>query len=133
MADSISYYVYEVITQDPTLAGLLADGNNGYHLYPSVVPEAINIETAVAFELINTTDTFPKSTTRRVQFNIFAEKHTKTVEVANALHDRLQYDRLRTFGGVSVVRSQRSDESGLGYDYDIDLYQREATYDFKLE
>lgn len=128
----IEQYVYNLITQDAALQALLTNGSGGYKVYPSVIPRAVNADKAVAFSVITTRDAYPTIQSCNVQFNIFAKKHADTTAISAALFARFNEDNNQSSGGVKVVYSQRSSETDLGFDYDTNLYQREATYYFKI-
>lgn len=128
----IEQYIYDRITADPTLQGLLSDGNGGYLLYPNVVPREGTIEKAITFTTIATIDVYPAAESVNVQFNIFSKTHTEAAQITQALADIFNEDNNQTAGGIQVVYSQRKSQSDLGKDRDDDLYQREATYYFKL-
>lgn len=128
----IEQYIFNKITQDATLASLLNAGVGKYYLYPAVVPTGITITKAVTFTLIVSNDAFPNIKSVNVQFNIFATKHADAAAIAKALSDLFNDDNNQVSGGQAVVYSIRASESDLGYNYDDKLYQREATYYFKL-
>lgn len=129
----IEQYIYNKITEDETLQTLLSAGSDSFFLYPLVVPRGVDdFNQAVTFTLIVTSDVYPASKSVNVQFNIFSKTHTKAVEVAKALEDLFNEDNNQTSGGVSVIFSQRRSESDLGFNFDDSLYQREATYYFKI-
>lgn len=128
----IEQYIYDLITADPELAELLGIGSGDFALYPAVVPKGIEIDKAVTFTLIGTTDRFPTVRAATVQFNIFAKTHTDTVEIANALATLFNGDTNKASGGEAVYFSIRVSESDLGYNYDDGIYQREASYSFKM-
>lgn len=130
--DSIEQYIYDRITDDEALQELLLVGSDEFHLYPGVVPEGVEFEQAVTFTNIITTDVYPALESRNVQFNIFTRQHSKAVEICQALAAIFNEDNNRTEGNVSVVFSLRKSESDLGYDRDDGIYQREATYYFKM-
>lgn len=127
----IEQYIYNLITGDSALTALLGSGDN-IALYPAVVPQGATVDKAVTFTLIGTTDRFPNVRAATIQFNIFAKSHTKTVEIAQALLALFNQDTNRASGGEEVYYSQRISESDLGHDYDTGIYQREATYSFKI-
>lgn len=128
----IEQYVYNLIVADTTLQTLLDNGNGGYHLYPTVVPKTINTDIAVTFSLISTVDAYPTVKSVQIQFNIFAPTHQEVVEMAQALNNLLNEDNHKSSGGVNVIYSQRSSEADLGYNFDDKVFQRQATYYFKL-
>lgn len=128
----IEQYIFNLITTDTTLQTLLSAGSGKYHLYPGVIPRGVTFNQAVTFSQISSFDSYPNIKSVTVQFTIFAETHIKVVEVAQALYNLMNEDNIQTSGGVEVVFSQRSSETDLGYDYDDKLYQREASYYFKL-
>lgn len=128
----IEQYVYNLIVADVTLQTLLDNGNGGYHLYPTVVPKTINTDIAVTFSLISTVDAYPTVKSVQIQFNIFAPTHQEVVEIAQALNNLLNEDNHKSSGGVNVIYSQRSSEADLGYNFDDKVFQRQATYYFKL-
>lgn len=128
----IEQYVYNRINADTTLSNYLADGSGGIHLYPGVIPETKQFESAVAFSLLNSTDNYPNVRSKTVQFNIFSDTHTRCNEISSALADLFNGDTLKTDGGVKVVYSERDSETDLGKDYDTELYQRETSYYFKI-
>jgi len=129
----IEQYVYNRITQDAALQALLSAGGGKYHIYPAVVPTGVTFTKAVTFTTIITTDAFPAIESRNVQFNIFAGTHSDAVAIAKALSDVFNDDNNQLEGGQAVVYSIRKSESDLGYNFDDKLYQREATYYFKLK
>lgn len=130
----IENYVYTKITQDTALQALLTDGASGYHVYPNVVPRSVNtFISAITFTLITTKDVYPVSKSVNIQFNIFSKEHTKVAQVAEALSNLFNGDNLQNAGNVQMVYSQRISESDLGKTLDNEeLYQREATYYFKI-
>jgi len=128
----LEQFVYDRISQDSALQTLLDAGSAGLHLYPTVIPRGVSFDRAVAFTLIITTDAFPAVESRTVQFNIFTKTHTDGANVAKALGDLFNDDQRKTEGGVKVVYSIRESESDLGFNYDDGIYQREATYSFKM-
>lgn len=130
----LEQFIYNKITEDTALQSLLSAGSDDFYLYPNVVPRSLMIDVAVTFTTIITTDVYPASKSVQVQFNIFAKSHSKTVEIAQALSDLFnesnnQYDE---DSKVGVVFSFRKSESDIGFDFDDDTYQREATYYFKI-
>jgi len=130
----LEQFIYNKITEDTALQSLLSAGSDDFYLYPNVVPRSLMINVAVTFTTIITTDVYPASKSVQVQFNIFAKSHAKTVEIAEALSDLFnesnnQYDE---DSKVGVVFSIRKSESDIGFDFDDELYQREATYYFKI-
>lgn len=128
----LEQYIYNLITADPTLQALLTNGEAGYHLYPAVVPRGVEFTKAVTFSLITTVDSFPTIQSKSYQFGIFSKSHTEAVQISQALAALFNGDNLKTSGGAEVVFSIRVSETDLGFDYDDTLYQREATYNFKL-
>ena len=128
----LEQYIYNLITADATLQALLTAGGSNYHLYPAVVPRGVEFNQAVTFTLITTFDAFPTVQAKSIQFNIFSKTHTKAVEISQALSNLFNGDNLKTSGGAEVVFSIRASESDLGFNYDDKLYQREATYNFKV-
>lgn len=129
----IEQYIYNKITQDETLQTLLSAGSDDYHIYPGVIPRGINDFTgAVTFTLLITTDVYPASKSVTVQFNIFTQTHSNAVAICQALEDLFNESNNQTDGSLDIVFSQRKSESDLGFDFDDSLYQREATYYFKL-
>lgn len=131
----LEQYIYNKITEDTALQSLLSAGSDDFYLYPNVIPRSLMVDVAVTFTTIITTDVYPASKSVQVQFNIFAKSHSKTVEIAQALSDLFNEDnnQLDAESGVGVVFSIRKSESDIGFDYDDELYQREATYYFKLK
>jgi len=130
----LEQFIYNKITEDTALQSLLSAGSDDFYLYPNVVPRSLMVNVAVTFTTIITTDVYPASKSVQVQFNIFARSHAKTVEIAEALSDLFnesnnQYDE---DSKVGVVFSIRKSESDIGFDFDDELYQREATYYFKI-
>ena len=128
----IEQYVYNKIVADTTLQGLLTDGASGYNLYPNVVPRSLVFDRAVTFTTISTNDVFPNANSVSVQFNIFAKTHTDIVSIATALANLFNGDNLQSDGGVFMIYSQRRSESDLAFDFDTNIYHREATYYFKI-
>lgn len=128
----IEQYIYNKITADVTLQGLLTDGAGGYKLYPGVIPRDTEVNNAITFTTIITTDIYPSVKSKTIQLNIFSTSHTNIGLIAKALSDLFNEDNNQSDGGESVVFSIRKSESDLGKDYDDKLYQREATYYFKL-
>jgi len=129
----IEQYIYNKVTEDPTLQEILSAGSDDFYLYPGVIPRGIeDFEVAVTFTTIITTDVYPASKSVNVQFNIFGKKHADVAEVAQALSDLFNEDNNNSDTGVDVVFSIRKSESDLGFNFDDNLYQREATYYFKL-
>ena len=80
----IEQYVYDKVTADPTLQGLITDGAGGYRLYPDVVPRGTTIENAITFTNIITTDVYPAVESRTIQFNIFSQNNS-ALEAGNLL------------------------------------------------
>lgn len=128
----LEQFVYDRISQDATLQGLLDAGGGNMHLYPTVVPRGIDADDLLTFTLIGTRDAFPAVEARSVQFNIFTKTHTAGANIAKALADLFNDDQRKTKDGVQVVYSIRESESDLGFNYDDKYYQREATYGFKM-
>lgn len=128
----IEQYLYNRITEDTTLQGFLSDGAGGYKLYPGVVPRGNDITNAVTFTTIVTNDVYPKALSVTVQFSVFSKTHADSVLITRALANLFNEDNRQSDAGVDVVFSIRKSESDLGFDYDDNLYQREATYYFKL-
>jgi hypothetical protein len=128
----IEQYVFNLITEDVTLQALLSAGGDKYHIYPSVIPAGVVFDKAIAFSVISSNDAFPVILIQSVQFSIFAKKHSDTVAIGNALSDLFNGNGIRSSGGISVVFSIRQSESDLGFDFDEKIYQREATYNFKV-
>lgn len=128
----IEQYVYNLITGDASLAAELAAGGGKYHLYPGAVPRGIEFTKGMTFTLIGTFDNYPAVQSATIQFNIFATTHTVAASLAKMLSDLFNGDTRKASGGVDVVFSIRASESDLGFNYDDKLYQREATYNFKI-
>lgn len=128
----IEQYIYNKITQDSALQTLLDDGDGGYKLFPTVVPRGVETDKAVTFTLINSNDAYPKIQSVNVQFNIFADTHTEVAQISEALADLFNEDNNQLEAGVGVVYSQRVSQTDLGFNFDDENYQREATYYFKL-
>lgn len=128
----IEQYIFNRITADTTLQGLLSAGGGKYHLYPDVVPGALTFDRAVTFTVITTNDVFPAVESRTVQFNIFAKKASDRNAIATAMANIFNDDNLQASGGVGVIYSKRTSESSLGYNYDTKIYQSEASYYFKI-
>lgn len=127
----LEQYIYNLIGADSALTALLGSGDD-IKLYPAVVPKGETIDKAVTFTLIGTTDRFPTYRAASVQFNIFAASHTDTVEIAQALAALFNGDMNHASGGEEVYFSIRVSESDLGFNFDDGIYQREATYSFKM-
>jgi hypothetical protein len=125
-------YIFNKITEDTTLQTLLNAGGGKYHIYPNVIPRDTTFSQAITFTKIITNDVYPAASSSNVQFNIFASTHVKITEVAQALSDLFNGDNNNSDDGFNVIFSIRKSESDLGYDFDEKLYQREATYYFKL-
>ncbi len=116
-------------------ASEIIGGVADYFLYPDVIPRGVDgFDQAVTFTTILTTDVFPASRSSNVQFNIFSKKHSDAVAVCQALSDLFNEDNNNKDedSKVEVVFSMRKSESDLGFNYDDNLFQREATYYFKL-
>lgn len=128
----IEQYVYDKITQDPTLQGLLGAGSDDFNVYPMVVPRGVVFDRAVTFTLLITTDVYPASKSVTVQFNIFAKTHTDTVTICEALSNLFNEDNNNSSNGVDVVFSIRKAEADIAFNYDDGLWQRQATYYFKM-
>lgn len=128
----IEQYVYNLITADATLQALLTDGAGGYHIYPGAIKRGVEFNQAITFTNIITNDDYPTIQSRIIQFNIFAKTHTKTVEMGQALASLFNEDNLKSSGGVDVVFSIRQSESDVEVNFDDGLFQREATYYFKI-
>lgn len=128
----LEQFIFNKISEDETLAELLSAGSDGVHLYPGVIPRDIEFDEAVTFTLITTNDGFPVIHSRNIQFNIFGKSHQAVATIAQALSDLFNDNNNQTSDGVEVVYSIRASESDLGYNFDDGLYQREATYYFKL-
>ena len=127
----IEQYVFNKIQADTTLNTLLTK-NSILNLYPSVVPRSAVFDNAITFSTITTVDVFPASKSVNVQFNIFTKEHVKSVEIAEALSNLFNEDNHQKDGGVDMVFSIRKSESDLGFNFDTNIYQREATYYFKI-
>ena len=129
----IEQYIFNKVTADPTLQGLLTDGAGGYHVYPTVVPRGIETTNILTFTRVGTTDVYPAAQSVDIQFNIFTKVHGQSVAIAEALSALFNEDNNQPLdGGTAVVYSQRKSDSDLGFDFDDKEYQREATYYFKL-
>lgn len=128
----IEQYVFNKVTGDAALQALLTAGGGKYHIYPTVVPKTVSFTKAVTFTLLTTFDAYPAVQSVNVQFNIFAAQHGQAAAIASALADVFNDDNNQSDGGVNVVYSIRKSETDLGYNFDDKLYQREATYYFKL-
>jgi hypothetical protein len=130
----IEQYIYNKITEDTTLQELLSAGSDDFYLYPGVIPRGIEgFDVAVAFSVIFTSDVYPASKSVNVQFNIFGAIHANVAGVAKALEALFNEDHNQSSGEVDVIYSQRVSESDLGKSLDDEaLYQREATYYFKI-
>ena len=134
----IEQFIYDKITNDPTLQTLLHKGSDDFYIYPNVIPRGEDsFDVAITFTLVITRDVYPASRSVNVQFNIFSASHGKTAETAKALFDLFNDFRYEPGAGEDdtvVIYSQRSSESDLGKPLDNEgLYQREATYYFKLK
>jgi len=129
----IEQYVFNKIVADTTLQGLLTDGASGYNLYPNVVPRSLVFDRAVTFSTISTTDVFPNANSVNIQFNIFAKTHSDTVAISSALANIFNGDNAQVDGGIFMIYSQRRSESDLAFDFDTNIYHREATYYFKIK
>lgn len=130
----IEQYVYDLIKNDPTLAGLLSKGESpdSIHLYPNVLPRGLTFDQAVTFTRIITYDAFPAIQAITIQFNIFTHKHMDGAAIGQALYDLFNQATNYTAGGISTYYVQRVSESDIDFNYDDKLYQREATYNFKV-
>lgn len=127
----IEQYVFNKIQADTTLNTLLTK-SSVLNLYPSVVPRSAVFDNAIAFSVISTVDVFPASKSVNVQFNIFSKEHIKSAEIAQALSDLFNDDNRQQDGGVDMIFSIRKSESDLGFNFDTNIFQREATYYFKM-
>lgn len=127
----LEQYIFNLISGDATLSALLTK-SAVLHLYPTVVPRGVDFDNAMTFTTIGMTDVYPASKSADVQFNIFTKEHIKSVEVAQALSNLFNEDNNQSSGGVDVVFSIRQSESDLGFNFDTNIYQREATYYFKI-
>ena len=129
-------YVYDKITEDEALQLLLTIDSGDVALYPGAVPRGVEFDRAVTFTTIITTDAYPHIKSVQVQFNIFAKTHADIGAISKALYDLFNEDNNNSNGEgeakVEVVYSQRKTEADIGFNYDDGLYQREATYYFKL-
>ena len=129
----IEQYIFNLITADTTLRTLLDAGSGKYHIYPGRIERSIVFSKAITFSTIITTDVFPKFTSVQVQFNIFAGKQSDTVAISQALANIFNGDNNKSSGGIEMVYSQRKSESDLPSDFDNNLFQRQATYYFKIK
>lgn len=128
----LEQYIYNKISSNSTLISLLSK-DGVLNLYPSVIPRGVtSYDNAVTFSTISTVDVFPNAKAIYLQFNIFTKEHIKSVEVANALDELFNQDNNQTDGGINVIFSIRKSESDLGFNFDSNFYQREATYYFKI-
>ena len=128
----IEQYVFNKITGDATLQTLLTDGAGGYNVYPSVIPRSLVFDRAITFSTLITTDVFPNANAVSIQFNVFAKSHTDTVAITSALANLFNGDNNKVDGNVEVIYSQRRSESDLAFDFDQNIFHREATYYFKI-
>lgn len=129
----LEQYIYNKITEDPTLQTLLSAGSDDFFLYPLVIPRGVDVfDRAVTFTTILKTDVYPASKSSNIQFNIFAKKHADVVAVSEALSNLFNEDNNNSNNGVDIVFSIRKSESDLDFNFDDGLYQREATYYFKI-
>lgn len=128
----IEQYVFNKIVADTTLQTLLTDGSGGYNVFPNVVPRSLVFTKAVTFTTISTTDVYPHANSVNVQFNLFAKTHSDLVSIASALANVFNGDNNQLSGGIDMIYSQRRSESDLGFNFDESIYQREATYYFKI-
>jgi len=129
----IEQYIFNKITADITLQGLLTDGNGGYNLYPLVVPRSLTFTKAVTFTTVATNDVFPNVNSVTVQFNIFTKTHTDAVLISKAIANLFNGDNNQLdAGNIAVVYSERASESDLGFDFDETIYHRESSYYFKI-
>lgn len=128
----IEQYVFNKIVGDATLQGLLTDGAGGFNVYPNVVPRGLLFTKAITFTTILTTDVFPNANSVNVQFNIFAKTHSDLGTISGALSNLFNGDNNQLSGGIDMIYSQRRSESDLGFNFDESIYQREATYYFKI-
>lgn len=127
----IEQYIFNLISADTNLVTLLTK-NSVLNLYPAVVPRSAVFDNAVTFSTISTVDVFPASKSVNVQFNIFTKEHIKAVQIAEALSNLFNEDNRQQSGGVDMIFSIRKSESDLGFNFDTSIYQREATYYFKI-
>lgn len=127
----IEQYIFNLISADSTLATFLTK-NSVLNLYPSVVPRGAVFDNAMTFSVISTVDVYPASKSVNVQFNIFTKEHIKSAQIAQALSDLFNEDNRQQSGGVDMIFSIRQSESDLGFNFDTNIYQREATYYFKI-
>lgn len=127
----IEQYIFNLISANSPLSTLLTK-NSVLNLYPAVIPRGVDFDNAVTFSTIITTDVYPASKSVQVQFNIFTKEHIKAVQVAQALSDLFNEDNHQSSGGVDMVFSIRKSEADIGFNYDTNIYQREATYYFKI-
>ena len=106
----------------------------GDNVFPMVIPRSASVEKAITFTKIVTVDEYPNVKSTQFQFNIFAKKHSDVGAIAEGLYDLFNQKENDTTPDVDigVVFSIRRSESDIDYDYDGKLYQREATYYFKL-
>lgn len=127
----IEQYIFNKISADTTLATFLTKASV-LNLYPTVVPRGVDFDNAMTFTTISIVDVYPASKSVNVQFNIFAKEHIKSVQIADALSNLFNEDNHQKDGGVDMVFSIRKSESDLGFNFDTNIYQREATYYFKI-
>lgn len=126
-------YVYSKITNDTALQTLMGFGVDQYHVYPDVVPRGVeDFDQAITFvESLN--DSWPNVKSGNVQFSIFSKTHTKGAEIAQALYDLFHQKANEKAEGVEIVFSSRQTEFPLGFNPDDGLFQRQATYYFKIK
>jgi|SRR5690606_16139252 len=125
-------YLFERITNNVVLQALLQKSGGGYNVYVLNIPTGISFTRAIRITTINTITRFPAINAVNVQIDIFAERHSDTVKIANALYDMFNMETNVSGTDVNIVYSQRVDESDIDYDEDDKLYHRQATYYFKI-
>lgn len=127
----LEQYIYNKISNDPVLSNLLSK-DGVLNLYPTVIPRGVSADNTMTFTTISTTDVYPNAKGVYIQFNIFTKEHVKAVEIANGLSNLFNEDNNQSDGGINVIFSIRKSESDLGFNFDTNIYQREASYYYKI-
>lgn len=121
-------FVYDKIKNSP-IHDIVGD-----NVFPLVVPRSITVDKVITFTTIVTTDEYPNVKSAQVQFNIFAKKHSDVTAIAQGLYALFNQKENDTTPDVDIgiVFSIRRSESDVDFDYDAKLYQRQASYYFKI-
>lgn len=128
----IEQYIYNRISSNLALQTILEKNGGGIHLYPVSIPRGIEFNQAMTFFLVNSVNAYPTIKSVEIQFTFFSKTHEKINEMSQAIESEFNEDNNQSDAGVNMVFSQKRSEFDLPYDFDEELYLRQASYYFKL-